>query len=100
LESGEPISGARVILTRLVVNSANATALPSATTDGQGKFLLKNLDAGDYRVTFAASGFAKQDFGQRSFSGQGSPIALAAGQTLKDQHCDDPRGKCKWAYSG
>ena len=93
--SGEPISGVRVILTRVPPQPAGnlpapingpppvSATLPSATTDSQGKFALKDLEAGSYRVTFAANGYAKQDYGQRSFTGQGAPITVAAGQTAK-----------------
>jgi len=105
----EPIADARIVVTRAAIGQiisqgaplpnlpAGAvitstgpnlpglgTAIPAVSTDSQGKFVVKDLDAGSYRVSAAANGFARQEYGQRVFGAQGTPITLAAGQALKD----------------
>ena len=56
----------------------------AVTTDRQGKFVLRDLDAGSYRLTVAANGYARQEYGQRAFVGLGTPIRLDSGQAVKD----------------
>ena len=53
---------------------------PPQTTDSQGRFAFDGVDPGTYQLMFSASGFAKQEFGQRAFGGTGTPIVLAGGQ--------------------
>jgi hypothetical protein len=54
----------------------------SVLTDSQGRFAIRDLDAGAYRVSVGANGFAKQEYGQRSSGGQGTPVNLNSGQTV------------------
>jgi hypothetical protein len=95
--SGEPIAGVMIRLSRVdspvatvgkpldsSVESPPPRPLPSATSDRQGKFLLRDLDAGSYRITAARNGYAKQEYGQRVIGGQGTVIQVAEGQALKD----------------
>jgi 5-hydroxyisourate hydrolase-like protein (transthyretin family) len=81
LGTGDPISG---VLVRLSVADRGVPLPTSATTDSQGKFELKDISPGSYNVVFAANGYAKQEFGQRSFYGRGTPITVVAGQTAKN----------------
>jgi hypothetical protein len=53
-------------------------------TEPQGKFVFKDLPAGNYRITFSANGYVRQEYGQRTFPGRGSLIQLAAGEIVKD----------------
>ena len=78
----EVIEGARVVVARVPLVPA-AAAIPSVATDSRGKFILKDLDAGAYRLTAIANGYARQEYGQKVLSAQGTIINLAAGQTLK-----------------
>jgi len=98
--SGEPIPGARVTLGVTVATSPgsgaatapspaqSATPLgsvsPSTVTDGQGKFSFRDLYPGAYRVSAGANGYAKQEYGQRTFGGPGTPIIVGARQAVKD----------------
>jgi hypothetical protein len=108
--TGEPIAGARVIVTRSAAGlptatggipvptppvSASATVVTgsaaarpvaptSVPTDAQGRFVVTNVAAGGYRITVAANGYARQDYGQKSFGTPGTLINVAAGQALKD----------------
>jgi hypothetical protein len=53
-------------------------------TDNQGKFVFKDLDAGSYRIQVARNGYARMEYGQKVFGGQGTPTYLSSGQTLKE----------------
>src|SRR5215471_9866244 len=108
--TGEPIAGARVIVTRGIAGvqistggipvltppvSASATIVSGAVggrpvaptsvpTDAQGRFVVTNVEAGSYRITVAANGYARQEYGQRAFGTPGTSFNVAAGQALKD----------------
>ena len=108
--TNEPIAGARVTLSRdtlitaSIAGPANApppgatlvavaqsgvppsplAAIPAVSTDSQGKFVFKDVDAGAYLVQVASNGYAKTEYGQRLFNGRGTPVHVTAGQTLKD----------------
>jgi len=86
LGSNEPIEGVRVSLTKapIALNLTRMGSSASVTTDSDGKFAFEELDAESYRLTFGSDGYVRQEYGQRVFPGQGSPIELAAGQTLKN----------------
>src|SRR5262249_6423450 len=56
----------------------------SVPTDAQGRFVIQNVEAGSYRITVAANGYARQEYGQRAFGSPGTSINVAAGQALKD----------------
>jgi 5-hydroxyisourate hydrolase-like protein (transthyretin family) len=53
-------------------------------TGADGKFTFKDIDAGGYRIAALADGFVRQEVGQRTVNGQGRPVFVTAGQTLKD----------------
>jgi hypothetical protein len=71
-----------------IVSSAESVRLGSigsatfVLTDSQGRFAIRDLDAGAYRVSVGANGYAKQDYGQRTSGGQGTPVNLNSGQTV------------------
>src|SRR6185503_16176706 len=97
LGSGEPISGAEVILrmtsaafepTPPAVAAENVVPffpgrVPAAVTDRDGKFVFKDLNPGSYRITAARNGYVKQEYGQRILGGQGTVVNLVPGQVLK-----------------
>src|SRR5215831_3659916 len=58
--------------------------IPTVTTDHDGKFVVPDLDEGSYRLVVTLNGYVKQEYGQRSFTGQGSMLTLGKGETLKD----------------
>ena len=57
---------------------------PPVMTDERGRFAFNNVDPGMYKVIFAATGFARQNYGQRSASGTGVPLRLGAGESKTD----------------
>jgi hypothetical protein len=52
--------------------------------ESDGKFVIKDLAPGTYRLYAARNGYSKQELGQRSLRGPGTPVVVQAGQTLKD----------------
>jgi protocatechuate 3,4-dioxygenase beta subunit len=92
--SGEPLSRAEVRLTRVPAEDATnsfiynpgqeSEGLPTIQTGNDGKFLLKDLDPGQYRMTVTRNGFAPQNYGSRNSSSPGSIINLAAGEKKTD----------------
>ena len=56
---------------------------PVTTAEG-GKFVFSGLEPGTYRLMVMKDGFVRQEYGQRVFPGQGTPLNLSSGETLKD----------------
>ena len=81
--TGEPIADARVTLAQQGANRQQS-ASPFVTTDDRGKFIFTGLDASSYRLTIGANGYVQLAYGQRVPGDQGTPITLAAGQSVKD----------------
>jgi hypothetical protein len=77
--SNEPIEDAVVILAK-----AASEFEVSVTTDSLGRFVFKDLDAATYRLAFESIGHVRQEYGQRAFPGNGTPLTLAEGQALKN----------------
>src|SRR5262249_44455049 len=85
--SMEPIAGAKV---SVLVVGGPAAPLPfansgtrSATTDNDGKFTLKDLEAGQYRVVAARNGYARQEYGQRAIARPGIVLNVLANQSVR-----------------
>lgn len=57
---------------------------PPVQTDSQGRFSFANIEPGTYKLIFSGSGFARQDYGQRSSGGTGIPILLGPSQSRND----------------
>jgi len=85
-KNDDPIVGARVTLASGSAPAANRGGVPTVlpippvTTDGQGRFAFKDVDPGDYRMTIQSNGYALQEYGQKVFPGQGTPIHVIARQ--------------------
>jgi protocatechuate 3,4-dioxygenase beta subunit len=58
--------------------------IPPVTTGRDGKFLVRDLDDGTYRILITIDGFVRQEYGQRALSGSGTTLTLARGEILKD----------------
>src|SRR4029079_12181939 len=74
----DPIPRARVQLRP--TNTPNAQII---TADDGGKFAFRDLAPCQYRVTVTRDGFVPGEYGQRSPSGSGVPIALSAQQQFR-----------------
>ena len=58
--------------------------IPPVMTGEAGKFAFSALEPGTYRLMVLKDGFVRQEYGQRVFPGQGTPLNLGAGETVKD----------------
>src|SRR5262249_30167565 len=69
------------------VAETSAPGRPGAvmvTTGADGRFSFNQVNAGAFRLTVSATGFARQEYGQRSVNGPGTPINLTAGSSVQD----------------
>jgi protocatechuate 3,4-dioxygenase beta subunit len=56
----------------------------TTNTDDQGKFQFKDVDEGPYRIVAARNGFARMEYGQRTFNRPGTVLNIRAGQQVTD----------------
>jgi 5-hydroxyisourate hydrolase-like protein (transthyretin family) len=59
-------------------------SVPPVMTNAQGQFTFSNVRPGTYRLVFAADGYARQEYGQRSPGGTGVPLVINIGQSRSD----------------
>jgi len=106
-DTGDPIANAQVTLNQIsdlavpppgtvvqIVETplAGAPAAPigaagailSVTTGADGRFMFKDLKPATYRVFAIASGFTRQEYGQRVFFGAGRQLFVVAGKSITD----------------
>ena len=60
------------------------TRTTSSTTDVGGRFEIKGIDPGNYRLRVMRNGFVTQEYGQKTPNDAGAILSLRAGQDLKD----------------
>src|SRR5262249_17309026 len=58
--------------------------MKTAQTDAQGRLTFTGLDGGKSRLVAERQGFLRQSYGERKYSGGGTPIAVGDGQNVKD----------------
>jgi hypothetical protein len=87
--TGQALKRARVNLRRAIGNmsgivapTAMAIGSLQAVTDDTGHFVFNNVTPGDYRISADREGFIHQEYGARSFKGQGMTISVVGGQQL------------------
>jgi len=76
-DTGASIRGAEV---RLAMDGRFSRLV---TTDGEGRFELRNLPAGEYRLTVSKAGFITLEYGQRRPFETASTITLGEGQSAE-----------------
>jgi hypothetical protein len=86
-ETGSPIRRAQV---RAFSSETRGSRL--ASTDGQGRFELRDLPAGRWELTASKAGFVTLRFGQRRPFEAGQPIELRDGQVVERTDIALPRG--------
>jgi hypothetical protein len=77
---GTPLRGATVTL---VVSGRRSEPL-ATRTDATGRFALRNVPAGSYRLIVERTGYARQEFGQRALGRRGVALNLSPGQRMTD----------------
>jgi Carboxypeptidase regulatory-like domain len=80
LAGSEPLKSANVQLLNMDDHSRGA----STVTDVGGRFELKGIDPGRYRLKVARTGFVTQEYGQRTPNDPGAVLTLRAGQSMRD----------------
>lgn len=86
-DSGAPIRRAQV---RALANDTRGSRL--ASTDGQGRFELRDLSAGRWELTASKAGFVTLRLGQRRPFEPGKPVELRDGQVVEGADIALPRG--------
>ena len=80
LAGSEPLTKAAVHLQSM----EDRTRTISVVTNAGGRFELKGIDPGRYRLTVSRVGFVTQDYGQKRSDDPGAVLTLRPGQDLKD----------------
>jgi Carboxypeptidase regulatory-like domain len=75
-ESEDPLVGATVEL------RPDSGVVVSTTTDRDGRFIIPNLQPGEYRLFASRSGYVRAEYGQKSAGSLGKPLVLRAGERL------------------
>jgi hypothetical protein len=78
--SNEPIRFARVTLT----NDSDEQKVLRGTTDADGRFTLKDIPSGDYRVAVTRNGYVSESYGARRPLDPGLPLTLSPGKQVDD----------------
>src|SRR5262245_17801780 len=89
--TSEPLPSAQVALIEVGASANRAQATSDGTTshnettvtDGNGRFAFRNIEPGSYRIAAARNGYARQEYGQRVFGGQGRVLTVAANQRVE-----------------
>src|SRR5262245_41554813 len=69
-----PIAGAQGVVAKV---GGAVTDYRVAETDDTGRFVVRNLSAGRYRLFAERDGFLRGEFGRRMAAGNGVPVVLA-----------------------
>ena len=80
LAGSEPLKTAAVRLQSL----QDLAHTISVVTDVSGRFELKGIEPGRYRLKVSHTGFVTQEYGQKTPNDPGAEIRLAPGQSLRD----------------
>jgi hypothetical protein len=78
--TGEPIRG-RVLLTKVEGGLGDSR---TAVAGDNGKFAIRTIPAGSYRLFADGEGYVRAEYGQRRLNQPGLPIALAPGQEMNN----------------
>ena len=84
--TGEPVKKANLNLQRVDL-TPDIMSMPvsySTTTDGTGKYAMKDIEAGKYRLSVNRNGYVNATYGARGPNRPGTTLSLTRGQNLKD----------------
>ncbi|HEX7137066.1 MAG TPA: carboxypeptidase-like regulatory domain-containing protein, partial [Vicinamibacterales bacterium] len=86
-DTGSPLRRAQVRASAPELRESRVT-----TTDGQGRYELKDLPAGRYTLTASKMAYVTLQFGQQRAFEPGKPIQIGAGEVLERIDFSLPRG--------
>jgi len=78
LGADEPLSQVQVVL------KGNSVSSPRASTGSDGRFVLNDVEPGQYTLQFGLAGYITQSYGERVFQNSAMPVVVRAGQTVND----------------
>lgn len=78
----EPLSKATVILSP--VATGQTVRMRSAVTEDDGRFTIRDIEPGDYRLTAQNPRYGHTAYGQRKPGGPGTILSISAGQQISD----------------
>ncbi|MBX9603804.1 MAG: carboxypeptidase-like regulatory domain-containing protein [Bryobacteraceae bacterium] len=84
IQTGEPLR--KVVVTMVPSGrrpEARPSGVPTAVTAADGKFTIAGIDPGRYTLSAERNGYVRFTYGARK-SGQGMPLQISAGETVKD----------------
>ena len=83
--SGEPLGKASLILRRADMSpNLHSPTSYTASTDESGRFVMRNIEPGQYRLSASRSGFVQMEFGSRGAAQAGVTLSLDAARPLQD----------------
>lgn len=77
--TGEPIAKAQILLSRIERQERPY----SSTADGEGKFIFKGIEPGQYRLSATRNGYVRAAYGARGSSSMGTVLTLQKAQAMK-----------------
>src|SRR5690349_17733369 len=83
---GGPVNKATVILRRADRNSSAdmISSTYSSSTDSGGKFTMKDIDPGKYRLSVMRNGFVTAEYGARGPMRAGTTLSFDPGKQMQD----------------
>jgi hypothetical protein len=78
----EPLSGATVVLTP--VASAQAAKTRTTLSEDDGRFTVRDIEPGEYRLQVQSTRYGAAAYGQRKPNGPGAILSITTGQRLSD----------------
>jgi hypothetical protein len=87
--SNEPLPGATVILSLATANPTGRAAsqtsrIPFTTTEDDGRFTIRDIEPGEYRLQVQSPLYGGAAYGQRRPDGPGTILRIGPGQRLSD----------------
>ncbi|MCC6587139.1 MAG: carboxypeptidase regulatory-like domain-containing protein [Bryobacterales bacterium] len=81
-DTGEPVRKAVVTAVPAMQRGGGPMNPPTASTDADGRFLMENVEAGQYRLIAERNGYVRGEYGARKPQRTGIPIQLKSGDSL------------------